>query len=266
MITIDFAHSYLRFRVDSLVTPPLTVTHVAPTTQNNVRISIECRCELTHRNTGESRIYFLGASCKTERVGAAGDLWLLPNADFCMAASEDEFLIVKQWAHRRAGGEKHPQALATPQERQRGRAREAFADFCLDIREVRGRELETLDEIVAATQSNALLVSRTAYEDGDYRVVIEHPVKTMNYSNREQAYQTDTGPVLLPDLSTGRIERSSNLIECFDLAYSAFNSADWVEFIVNSPTRVTDEVEVDHYSRPRRIEHVRNQLISIIEG
>lgn len=265
MKIVDFAHSYLRFCVDSHVQPTITVTHLAPTTQNNVRISIECRCELTHRVTGETCAYVLGASCKTERVGAAENLWLLPNADFCMVASRDVFLIVKQWASRGRSGQKHPQALGTPQERQLGRTYDGFANFRLDVREVRGRELTTVDEIIAVTQSDAPLVSRTEYEEGNYRVMIEHPVKTMNFSHRENVYQTDTGPVLLPDLSAERIERVSNMIECFDLAYSAFNTVDWVEFIVNSPTRVADEVEVDHYSIPRRIAPVQNRLFSVVE-
>lgn len=182
-----------------------------------------------------------------------------------MVASDDVFLIIKQWASRGSGGLKHPQALGTPRERQLGRTCDAFADFRLDVREVRGRELTSLEEIVAAIQSDALLVSRTEYREDAYRVVIEHPVKTINYSHRERVYQTDTGPVLLPDLSVRRMDRLSNLIECFDLAYSAFNSVEWGEFIVNSPTKVADEVEVDHYSEPRRISPLENRLYTIIE-
>ena len=265
MKTTDFAHSYLRFRVDSLVNPPVTVTHVAPTTLNNVRINLECTCELTDRISGESKTYYLGASCKTERVGSDRDLWLAPNADFSLAAAEDEFLIIKQWARRGWGGDKHPNALALPQERQLGRCREVFVDLRLDVRRSPGRLLSTLGDIIAATQSYMPLVSRTEYEDGDYRVVIEHPVKTMNYTDREQVYQTDTGPILLPDLSAERLQKVESLIECFDLAYSAFNSAGWAEFIVNVPTSVAPEVEVDHYSRPRRIEPVRNQIIAVLD-
>ena len=31
--------------------------------------------------------------------------------------------------------------------------------------------------------------------------MVEYPVKTMNANERDMVYQTDTGPVLLPDLS-----------------------------------------------------------------
>ena len=93
-----------------------------------------------------------------------------------------------------------------------------------------------------------------------YEVVIEHPVKTINTSEREGVYQTDTGPVLLPDLRDARIAGEAALVGCLDLAYSAFNARDWAEFIVMAPTPLTSELSVNHYSLPRRIEHVRNTL------
>ena len=78
---------------------------------------------------------------------------------------------------------------------------------------------------------------------------------------REQVFQTDTGPILLPDFSTDReIER---FIERFDLAYSAFNNPDWAEFIVNVPTQLYEEISVNHYSQPRRAENTRNSVIAL---
>lgn len=130
---------------------------------------------------------------------------------------------------------------------------------------MRGRTLSSLSEIITAIRGDRALVSRTEYNDGDYRVVIEHPVKTINYSEREHVFQTDTGPVLLPDLSQARLDRCNRLVECFDLAYSAFNSPDWAEFIVNVPTFVADGVTVNHYSRPRRIEPAVNSLIEVLD-
>ncbi len=265
MQTIDFCRSFIRWRVDSLLQPAVTVTHVPPTTLNNVRINIECRCELIERLSGESNVFVLGASCKTERVGAKRNCWLEPNADFCMVASENEFLILKSWQRNGLLLEKHPEALGVPQERQSGRCGDVFADFRIQYRSARGRSLNSLSDIISAVKGDHPIVSRTEYNDGDFRVVIDHPVKTINYSEREHVFQTDTGPILLPDLTSNRLDCISRLIECFDLAYSAFNSRDWAEFIVNAPTPVGDGITVNHYSRTRRIEPAQNVLIELLE-
>lgn len=265
MQTIDFFRSFIRWRVDSLMQPAVTVTHVPPTTLNNVRINLECRCELIERLSGDSHTYVLGASCKTERVGATKDCWLQPNADFCIVASEDEFVIMKSWACNNMRLQKHPDAIGIPQERQSGACRDVFADFRIEYRPMRGKPLHSLAEIIDAVRGNHHVISRTEYDDGDYRVVIEHPVKTINYSEREHVYQTDTGPILLPDLTSNRLERSHRLVDCFDLAYSAFNSPDWAEFIVNVQTPIGDGKSVNHYSEVRRIEPTRNQLIELLD-
>jgi len=265
MQTIDFTRSHVRFRVDCLVQPAITVTHVMPTTVTNVRINLESRCELIEQRSGRSHVYVLGASCKTERVGADRDCWLEPNADFCLAASEQEFLIFKSWARSGLAVDKNPEALGVPQERQSGRCREAWADFGIQLQPIQGQSLKTIDEIITAIRGDRPIVSHTEYDDGDYRVIIDHPVKTVTYSERENAFQTDTGPILLPDLSPARLLRSEHLIDCFDLAYSAFNSAGWAEFIVNAPTPVGEGISVNHYSRPLRIEPVRNLLVEVLD-
>lgn len=265
MQTIDFGRSYVRFRVDCLAQEAITVTHFMPTTVNNVRIALECRCELIELGSGKSHVYVLGASCKTERVGAKDGCWLEPNADFCLATSHEEFLIFKSWARNGMAVAKHPQANGVPQERQSGRCREAWADFGFQVRLARGRTLTTINDTIAAIRGDRPLVARTEYDDGGYHVIIDHPVKTINFSEREHVFQTDTGPILLPDLTPARLQRGERLIDCFDLAYSAFNSAGWAEFIVNVPTPVGDGVSVNHYSRTRRIETTNNVLIEVLD-
>ncbi len=236
-----------------------------PTTINNARISLECRCEILDLRSGQSNVYVLGASCKTERVGADQGCWLEPNADFCLAASEQEFLLFKSWARNGLVVAKHPEALGVPQERQSGSCRDAWADFGIQLRPVRGQALKTLDDIIPAIRGDRPLVAHSEYDDGDYRVIFDHPVKTINFSERERVFQTDTGPILLPDLSPARLRESDRLIDCFDLAYSAFNSAGWAEFIVNVPTPVGGGITVNHYSRTRRIESTRNLLVEVLE-
>jgi hypothetical protein len=97
LTTVDFHRSFLTFRVDLQKQAAITLSHKPPTTENNARIQLECICRLASQSTGETKTYVLGASCKTERVGGPGDLWLLPNADFCPVVCDEEFLIIKSW-------------------------------------------------------------------------------------------------------------------------------------------------------------------------
>lgn len=263
--TIDFSCSYLRFRIDPKVQPAITVTRPLPTKVLNVRITAECRCQLTNRVTGETRTYVLGSSCKTELVGAARDIWMEPNADFCLVMSESEFLVIKSWARREMPHSRHPDAPGIPLERQSGASSVAWTEYSTKWQSCSGRLVQSIDDIIASIRSNRQLVARTEYAEGDWQVIIEHPVKTINYSEEDDVFQTDTGPVLLPDLSVDRLKRSERLIECFDLAYAAFNSAGWAEFIVNVPTVIADGIRVNHYSLPRRIEPTRNSLIELTE-
>jgi hypothetical protein len=260
MIVYDFARSYLRFRVDLNAQPAVTLSHRMPTTVNNVRIGVECRCELTHRPSGKRRVYALGASCKTERVGVERDLWLIPNADFCLVLSDEEFLIVKNWQKRDMGVKRYPESLGLQPERQIGAPREAWVSSSVEMCQARGRELDSTGRIIEAIRSGQPLTAHTEYAEGDYRVALDYPVKTINYSERENVYQTDTGPILLPDLSAGRRASEPALIGCLDLAYAAFNARDWAEFIVLAPTPLAAGLAVNHYSQPRRIDNTVNTL------
>lgn len=264
MYTIDFHRSYLRWRLDREAMPPVTVSHRMPHSVNNVRINLECRCELAERKTGKSQVYVLGASCKSERVGVDRDIWLDPNSDYCLVMSADEYLILKSWAHTGIQIMRYPESLGPQPQRQAGANREAWAEYGIEVRSAPGRQLDSIEATIAAIRGDRPLVSRTEYDDGDYHVVIDHPVKTINYSERENIFQTDTGPILLPDLSAQRLRRGERLVECFDLAYSAFNAANWAEFVINVPTSVGQDIAVNHYSKPRRIERVQNQLIEVV--
>jgi hypothetical protein len=236
-----------------------------PTSVLNVRINVDCRCELANRETAERHEFILGAPCKTELVGVERDIWMEPNADFCVVASTEEFLVLKSWARQGMDVAKHPQVSGLPLERQSGLCREAWAAFSINLQSVPGNAVRSIEDIIASTQSDRPLVARIQYDDGPWQVTIDHPVKTMNYSERDGVYQTDTGPILFPDLSAERLTRGGRLIDCFDLAYAAFNSAGWAEFIVNVPTPIGSGLSVNHYSKTRRIERTRNELMELIE-
>ena len=47
-----------------------------------------------------------------------------------------------------------------------------------------------------------------------------------------------------------------------ELAFVAFNTSSWVEFIVRVPTPLTDEISVHHYSESVRLDSL-NQIIAL---
>ena len=129
----------------------------------------------------------------------------------------------------------------------------------IDLVQSEGEALETVERIVEATLANQPLVARTELETERYRAVLDYPVKTMNANERDGVYQTDTGPVLFPDLS----REPGDLIQGLELAFCAFNAPTWAEFLVRVPTDVGAGTHVYHYSRSVHLQ-TRNQLIRVI--
>ena len=80
----------------------------------------------------------------------------------------------------------------------------------------------------------------------------------MNAIERDVVYQTDTGPVLFPDLSAEPADMLSRL----ELAFAAFNCPAWIEFLVRTPTPVSEEIRVQHYSKPVRLD-AKNEVIRL---
>ena len=201
MDTIDFSRSFFTFRIDLLKKQPRTVNHEPPFTLNNARIPIDCRCEVADKQTGTSQEFVLGVSCKTERVGVERDIWLQPNADFVPIFSRDKFMHLK--TYDRVGREvmSYPPAQGAQPERLITSIEETFDSVRIDFSRGEGEILETADQIIDATLANQPLVARTEIEGGRYVATLEYPVKTINVNERDKIYQTDTGPVLLPDLS-----------------------------------------------------------------
>jgi hypothetical protein len=263
MQTIDFARSFITFRIDTLKKPPLTVSHRPPYPLNNGRIQVDCRLEIVPKDGGSSQVFLLGANCKTEQVGVARDIWLAPNADFVPVMSKTHVLAIKTYA--RIGLERQvrlfTQGVIQP-DRQIAAVADAFDGLRLDVATCPGERLESAESIVAATLANEVLVARTGIENERYRAIIEYPIKTMNANERDVVYQTDTGPILLPDLTRGPDE----LMDGLQLAFSAFNCPEWIELIVRAPTDVGDGIQVYHYSLPLRIEGVRNEVVRALPG
>jgi hypothetical protein len=253
-----FSESFVTFRLDFDLKPPATVSHRPPHSLNNARIQIECRCLITDKVTGTTHVFVLGASCKTERVGVDRDIWTCPNADFAPIFSNDEFMNLKTFTRAGVEVECFPPGSGTQSDRQSGRIDDVFDHVRIDIVEVDAVVLETAGDIVSATLANQPLVAQTTVENERYSAMIEYPVKTMNANERDLVYQTDTGPVLLPDLSRAPDE----LLPGFELAFAAFNCSDWTELLVRVPTEISESISVFHYSKSIRVD-CRNRILRI---
>ena len=258
MNTFDFNRSFFTFRIDTLVKQPLTVTHKPPFSLNNARIPIECRCVVTEKATDQAQSFVLGASCKTERVGVESGIWLEPNADFCPIFSDDRYLSLKTYSQVGTTMDLFPPGSGSQSDRQTGLIDDTYDSVKIDMTECEGTPLDSAQEIVEAVLANQNLVARTELENDRYHALIEHPVKTINANERDWIYQTDTGPVLFPDLSV----EPGEMLTSLELAYSAFNCPDWIEFIVRRVTPTTSDVSVYHYSDAVRCDS-RNQMLRI---
>jgi hypothetical protein len=260
MQTVDFARSSLTFRIDYLKRVAETGSHEPPSSLNSARILLECVCEIVDNETGAAQTFVMGASCKTERVGVEQDIWIHPNADFVPILSQDRYLIVKTYQVANMGVPFYPPSRGMQPERQVGNVADAYDNLRLDVRRVEGEILDSAAQIVGATldPSGPPLVGRTVIQEGRYTAVLEFPVKTMNASERDFIYQTDTGPVLMPDFS----REPDDLITGLEMAFVAFNSPDWAEFVVRVPTSVGEGIEVYHYSKFVRLD-TQNQVIRV---
>jgi hypothetical protein len=255
----DFSRSFLTFRIDILKKPPVTVSHKPPFTVNNARIQLDCRCEITDRQTGGVQEFLLGVSCKTERVGVESGIWTEPNADFVPVHTQGKYLNIKSWDHVERKVMLFPASLGVQPARQTGTWEDAFDSVKLDLCPCEAELLDTPQKIIDATLANERMMGRVQLEQGRYVAVIDFPIKTMNASERDIIYQCDTGPLLYPDLT----REPADLLTGLELAFAAFNCPTWVEFLVRAPTPVAEGISVYHYSRSVHCES-KNQYLRLL--
>ena len=67
--------------------------------------------------------------------------------------------------------------------------------------------------------------------------IIEFPIKTINFERDRKDWQVDTGPVILPDLSS----RPEQWSHTFQLAHIAFRTPYWADFVIDQPTPIGRE-------------------------
>jgi hypothetical protein len=258
METTDFHRSFITFRIDTLKVQPKTVSHKPPFTLNNARIPLDACCRIVEKDTDRVHEFFLGASCKTERVGVERDIWLDPNADFVPVCSRTQWMALKTYAQVGESMKLYPPSLGDQPERQVIDVEKTFDALSIDVEKAPGEVLQTPQAIVEAVLANRLLNASCRIESERYAAVLDFPIKTMNANERDWVYQPDTGPMLLPDL----LRNPGDLLEGMSLAFVAFNTPTWIELIVRAATPVDENVSVYHYSQPMRLES-QNQVIAL---
>jgi hypothetical protein len=259
MRVLDFPRSFVTWRIDLDEIVPGTLSHEPPYPMNNSRIPLESRCRIVDQETGTTHTFVLGASCKTERVGAQRDLFLEPNADFMPIISDDSFMHLKTFARIGTTRQRFPPDASDQPDRLLVPIKGTYVSMVLDLLEREGEQLADARAICEATLANHTMVGVTTIRHGRYEASIEYPIKTMNANEREWVYQTDTGPVLWPDLDAPPDELHWRL----DVAFEAHNAPDWAQFIVRRPTRIADGVEVYHYSESVRVDGVENTIYRV---
>jgi hypothetical protein len=155
METLEFHRSFFTFRIDTLKKQPKTVSHKPPLTLNNARIPIECRCRITEKETQQTHEFFLGANCKTERVGVPQDIWTMPNADFVPICSRTQWMVLKAFDRVGKGVALYPPSLGEQPERQIVDVAESFDSLRIDLTKTDGEvlsksvRLQSQNEIIA---------------------------------------------------------------------------------------------------------------------
>jgi hypothetical protein len=207
---------------------------------NAVRMWIESRTIVRNSKTGEEAVYYQGAACKSEDTFAEKDLFYKDNYDFTPIFGKDRVLVFRRHFDERPSF-KRVQPMTDMWGTQP------------DIKLPQPKSitlLDTFEKIKDATLSGIPIVLQTEISDETtgLSAMIECPCKTMNINSATKMYQTDTGPVVLPDLSKVYDEP----MEALRLAYVAFNVPHFADFVVEAPVPIIENGKtvrtVIHYS------------------
>jgi len=210
-------------------------------TANAVRFWVESRTILYDDEAETKLVMYQCGSCKSENTFAEKDLLKEDNYDFMPIYGGEDMLVLRRHVDARDGY------------RQLRKVKEMWGEPEMRLRfGEKVRELKTFEEIrdVNATATPLVAQTELANEETGLRCLIEYPVKTMNVSIDESLWQVDTGPIALPDLT----RRYEPAVDSVRLAFAAFNTPDFCDFVIEQPTPVLREeqavCEVYHYSNP----------------
>lgn len=222
---------------------------------NSVRMWIESRTIITNIKSGESTIYYQGASCKSENTFGEKDLFYKDNYDFLPIFGEGKVLVFRRHANKQGEGYRSIKKM----EEMWGANPKIYTPVANVI-----TELDSFEKIRDATAAGMPIVTQTEFQNNvtGLRAVIEAPCKTMNISHPKKMYQVDTGPIAFPDLS----KKYEMQIDCLSLAFIAFNVDHFADFVIEAPTPIMEggkEVStVYHYSKIKSLQ-VKNRIFAL---
>jgi hypothetical protein len=223
--------------------------------ENSVRFWVESRMRFIDEKTGKTEDYYQCGSCKSEYTFVEKNLFKEDNYDFIPIFGPEYGIIFRR------------KAYLNPDYKSCQRVEDMWSGPVYRIKEPSSfLTLDSNEAVRKATNGSLPVVAQTEIfnKETRLRAIIEYPVKTMNINNDLDLYQTDTGPVLLPDL-TKRYERT---VDSIKLAYAAFNISGFADFVIETETSVNDKVygnfKVYHYSETISLP-AKNYLYAIVE-
>jgi len=206
---------------------------------NVPRFQVESRTRIIDEKNGTSEDFYQCASCKSEYTFAAKNLFQADNFDFMPVFGSKDTLIFRRKSYLNTD-----YRTISPSE-------QLWGGPVFQTRKATSRTLlKNNTEIQRATLRGMLIISQIEIwdEHTGLRAIIECPVRTMNIDKALKLYQVDTGPILWPDLS----QRYGRAIDSLSLAFVAFNSPDFADFIIEAPTPIKKDnneiLVVYHYS------------------
>ena len=239
-----FDRSFLKFTTDH--------------SNHTPRMQVDASCTITPCG-GQSKTFYLTASCISESMYAPADLVHRPVSEFVMIASpNEEYMIIKCFALAR------PDLCEVHRVGHKMSTHDGNGSTVLKVEvdmapAACAHKMEKYEEIRDATLGNRCLNGRTTFRDEDgAEVVMNYPIRICNISHDQNRWQVDTGRVLLPSRRGGEGLTVSRLSP----AYIVFNDWDWAEVaILNLATAEQTALCAAQYSDIRRLA-TRNEIFS----
>ena len=225
----DFQSSCVTWDFPARIDPRPYSRHNIPT-GNKARILLESFIDVIDERTGTTERFVLTVGHPTEWLFAEDRIFHIPSKEWRAIYSLKEV--------RNMGPSLTYQGRPSRGRRWRDKSSVtgvAISTLEIDVRTFpRTRVLKTHGEIDAAVWSKVPLVGRTEFRDPKRRerYLLEYPIIIISSVPETGRFQVDTGPVLVPDFTSG----AERIIDRLEMAYIAYNQLDRAEFILRRPT------------------------------
>lgn len=241
----DFSRSFLQFTTDHARHTP--------------RLQVLALCTLTEMD-GEPRRYALAGTCMSEHMYRPAGLIQEPASVFFMISDGREFLFQK--AHASAARDiREAHAIGERMSTHDGHGAVMQRIEIALPSWPEARRVTTYAEIRAAILGNRPLNGRTIYPlpKRGWTVTLDYPIAVCNIAHAQEAWQVDTGPVLLPDPE----QRSVRAIETLTTGYLLYNREDYLEAALQRPIELAPGVHTRHYAGVWTCAAARHELYAM---